>query len=181
MITTGGDPSLLRRVNQAAVLRALYAADALTGAGWGEVGVTSMDQVFINNEFYRADFLPCMLGWISLSGSEDLAIIEGKLARGAGLNAGVGFQSSVAGLDGGGENAARILDAIKQGETARNLGAFTEAQRVVAPRPRLTAGELPEAPLGELYETKVATNTPAAHQTDGLPVATERYRISITH
>ncbi|AUH44406.1 ROK family protein [Streptomyces sp. CMB-StM0423] len=30
MITTGGDPSLLRRVNQAAVLRALYAADALT-------------------------------------------------------------------------------------------------------------------------------------------------------
>lgn len=232
--------------------------DALTRASWGEVGVTSMDQVFINNEFYRANFLPGMLGWISLSGSEDLASIEGKLARGAGLNAGVGFQSSVASLDGGGENTARILDAIKQWETARNLGAFTEAQReqlrdrttewhlsvieadrewslqqldaggapigdpqrVVAPRPRLTTGELPEAPLGELYETKVATNTPAtvrfevtagalpdgltlnrdtggitgtpgrmrtasftvtAHQTDGLPVATERYRIRVTH
>ncbi|MEO3849981.1 Ig domain-containing protein [Streptomyces sp. B8F3] len=36
-----------------------------------------------------------------------------------------------------------------------------DPQRVVAPRPRLTTGELPGVALGELYETKVATNTPA--------------------
>ncbi|MFE7712730.1 NEW3 domain-containing protein [Streptomyces sp. NPDC057486] len=103
--------------------------DALTRASWGEVGSTSMNQVFINNKFYRDNFLPGMLGWISLHGSESLLSIEGKLARGAGLNAGAGFQSSVAGLTEGGENGKRVLDAIKQWETARNLGAFTEAQR----------------------------------------------------
>lgn len=105
--------------------------DALTRASWGEVGVTTMDQVFVNNEFYRANFLPAMLGWISLSGSESLLSIEGKLARGAGLNAGAGFETSVAGLEAGGDNTLRVLDAIKQWETARNLGAFTEAQRAL--------------------------------------------------
>ncbi|WP_405913742.1 Ig domain-containing protein [Streptomyces sp. NBC_00963] len=105
--------------------------DALTRASWGEVGVTTMDQVFVNNEFYRANFLPGMLGWISLSGSESLLSIEGKLARGAGLNAGAGFETSVAGLEAGGDNTLRVLDAIKQWETTRNLGAFTEAQRAL--------------------------------------------------
>ncbi|MFI6600638.1 Ig domain-containing protein [Nonomuraea sp. NPDC050536] len=103
--------------------------DALTRASWGEVGVTTMNQVFINNEFYRANFLPGMLGWISLRGSESLLSVEGKLARGAGLNAGAGFQTSVSSLNAGGENGKRVLDAIKQWETARNLGAFTEEQR----------------------------------------------------
>ncbi|WP_214318271.1 Ig domain-containing protein [Nonomuraea sediminis] len=103
--------------------------DALTRASWGEVGVTTMNQVFINNEFYRANFLPGMLGWISLRGSESLLSVEGKLARGAGLNAGAGFQTSVSSLNAGGENGKRVLDAIKQWETARNLGAFTEEQK----------------------------------------------------
>ncbi|MER6952047.1 Ig domain-containing protein [Nonomuraea sp. NPDC000554] len=103
--------------------------DALTRASWGEVGVTTMNQVFINNEYYRANFLPGMLGWISLRGSESLLSVESKLARGAGLNAGAGFQTSVSSLNAGGENGKRVLDAIKQWETARNLGAFTETQK----------------------------------------------------
>ncbi|MEV0408591.1 Ig domain-containing protein [Actinoallomurus sp. NPDC050550] len=103
--------------------------DALTRASWGEVGVTTMDQVFINNDFYRANFLPGMLGWISLHGSESLLSVESKLARGAGLNAGAGFQTSVSNLTAGGQNTMRVLDAIKQWETARNLGAFTEEQK----------------------------------------------------
>ncbi|MFE1932667.1 Ig domain-containing protein [Streptomyces sp. NPDC059474] len=103
--------------------------DALTRASWGEVGSTSMNQVFINNEFYQANYLPGMLGWVSLNGSESLLSIESKLARGAGLNAGVGFQTSVANLTAGGDNGLKVLDAIKQWETARNLGAFTKAQR----------------------------------------------------
>jgi len=40
--------------------------DALTRASWGEVGVTSMNQVFLNNTYYQANYLPGMLGWISL-------------------------------------------------------------------------------------------------------------------
>lgn len=103
--------------------------DALTRASWGEVGVTSMDQVFVNNEFYRANFLPGMLGWISLKGTDSLLGVENKMARGAGLDAGSGFQTSISSLAAGGDNGLRILDAIKQWETARDVGAFTGAQK----------------------------------------------------
>ncbi|RFC70428.1 Ig domain-containing protein [Streptomyces sp. AcE210] len=103
--------------------------DALTRASWGEVGSTSWNQVLVNNDFYRANFLPGMLGWISLKSSESLVSIEGKMARAAGLNAGVGFQGSVADLTAGGDRTLAVLDAIKQWETARNVGAFTDAQQ----------------------------------------------------
>ncbi|MBU3869633.1 Ig domain-containing protein [Streptomyces sp. 4503] len=103
--------------------------DALTRASWGEVGSTSMEQVFKNNKYLQANFLPGMLGWISLKGSDSLLAMEWKLARGAGLNAGAGFQSSVSSLVSGGENTTRLLEAIRQWETARNLGAFTAEQR----------------------------------------------------
>ncbi|MFE7215507.1 NEW3 domain-containing protein [Streptomyces sp. NPDC057611] len=103
--------------------------DALTRSSWGEVGSTSMNQVFINNAFYQKNFLPGMLGWISLGGSDSQLSIEKKLARGAGLNAGAGFQSSVGSLTNGGDHAKMLLDTIKQWETARNTGAFTEAQK----------------------------------------------------
>ncbi|MFF3258956.1 Ig domain-containing protein [Streptomyces sp. NPDC002932] len=103
--------------------------DALTRASWGEVGTTSMDQVFINNEYYKDNFLPGMLGWIKLSGTENLADFESVLARGAGLNAGSGFQASVSALTASGAHGRQLLDAIKQWDTARNLGAFTEAQK----------------------------------------------------
>ncbi|WP_026219608.1 Ig domain-containing protein [Embleya scabrispora] len=103
--------------------------DALTRASWGEVGSTSMDQVFKNNTYLQANFLPGMLGWISLKGSDSLLTMEWKLARGAALNAGAGFQTSVSSLMSGGENTTRLLEAIRQWETARNLGAFTAQQR----------------------------------------------------
>ncbi|MFD7716257.1 Ig domain-containing protein [Streptomyces sp. NPDC059814] len=103
--------------------------DALTRASWGEVGSTSMEQVLANNKYLQANYLPGMLGWISLNGTDSVLTTEWKLARGAGLNAGTGYQSSVSRLESGGENTARLLDAIQQWETARNLGAFTEKQR----------------------------------------------------
>ncbi|NEA76712.1 Ig domain-containing protein [Streptomyces sp. SID13588] len=103
--------------------------DGLSRASWGEVGVTSMNQVFINNAYYQANYLPGMLGWISLKGSNSLASVEDSLARGAGLNAGAGFQTSVSNLTANGQNTATLLNAVKQWETARNLGAFTAAQR----------------------------------------------------
>ncbi|MEB8339508.1 Ig domain-containing protein [Streptomyces endophyticus] len=157
--------------------------DALTRASWGEVGVTSMDQVFINNEFYKDNFLPGMLGWVSLKSSEGLTSIESKLARGAGLNAGVGFQASYADLNRGGDASLKILDAIKQWESARNLGAFTEAQKALL-RDRTTNWHLRTvadgkewslqqldasgAPVGE--PQRVAVPTPALSGT-ALPAA----------
>ncbi|MFI1092601.1 NEW3 domain-containing protein [Streptomyces sp. NPDC020917] len=100
--------------------------DGLSRASWGEVGSTSMKQVFLNNAYYQANYLPGMLGWISLNNS--VQTVEDDLARGAGLNAGAGFQTSVSSLNGSSSTAQR-LDAIKQWDTARNLGAFTSEQR----------------------------------------------------
>ncbi|MGA5097051.1 NEW3 domain-containing protein [Streptomyces lavendulocolor] len=102
--------------------------DTLTRASWGEVGFTSMEQVLLNNAFYQANHLPGMLGWINLD-SQSLRSVEDNLARGAGLNAGAGFQTSVADLSAGGSQTTQNLSAIKQWETARTLGAFTEAQK----------------------------------------------------
>ncbi|MBM7831701.1 hypothetical protein JOE59_002406 [Agromyces cerinus] len=103
--------------------------DGLSRASWGEVASTSMDQVFLNNAFYHANYLPPMMGWIHLAGNESLLSIESKLARAAGLDAGTGLQTSVGSLNGGGAQTTLVLDAIKQWETARNLGAFTAEQR----------------------------------------------------
>lgn len=103
--------------------------DALSRASWGEVGSTSMNQVFINNAYYQANYLPGMLGWISLPGGAALHTVEDTLARGAGLNAGAGFETSVSSLTNGGQNTAALLDEVKQWETARNLGAFTDDER----------------------------------------------------
>ncbi|WP_327258402.1 discoidin domain-containing protein [Streptomyces sp. NBC_01240] len=105
--------------------------DALSRASWGEVGSTSMSQVFTNNAYYQANYLPGMLGWIALPGSANLRTVEDNLARGAGLNAGAGFQTSVSSLTGGGQNTPVLLDAVKQWEMARNLGAFTASQRAL--------------------------------------------------
>ena len=105
--------------------------DALTRASWGEVGFTSWNQVFLNNTYYQANYLPGMLGWIRLGGSDTLLSLENKMARGAGLNGGSGFQTSISSLTNGGTNALALLEAMKQWEAARNLGAFTEAQKVL--------------------------------------------------
>jgi hypothetical protein len=72
-----------------------------------------------------------MLGWIRLGGSDTLLSLENKMARGAGLNGGSGFQTSISSLTNGGTNALALLEAMKQWEAARNLGAFTEAQKVL--------------------------------------------------
>ncbi|WP_406416799.1 Ig domain-containing protein [Streptomyces sp. NBC_00873] len=158
--------------------------DALTRSSWGEVGFTSMNQVFVNNAYYRANFLPGMLGWISLHGSDTQLSLENKLARGAGLNAGAGFQSSTASLTAGGDHAKLLLDTIKQWETARNIGAFSEAQKarfrdqstnwhltVVEPGQEWSLQELDSSgnPTGE--PEKVAAPTPRL-STDTLPSAT---------
>lgn len=164
--------------------------DTLTRASWGD----AMTQLFLDNDFYRANYLPGMLGWINIDGAS-LANLEWTLARAAGLNAGIGFQTTVASL----EQSSTMLDKIKQWETARNLGAFTEAQTaafrdqstywslsvvrpgqnwslqqldangnaignpqfVQAPTPKLGPAFLPPATLGQLYETKITSNTPA--------------------
>ncbi|WP_423392340.1 Ig domain-containing protein [Burkholderia sp. LMG 21824] len=105
--------------------------DVLTRASWDD----TMDQMFLNNDFYQANYLPGMLGWLTFTrvptlDADILFQVETRLARGAGLNAGTGFWFTMASLSSKQSLTPQILDKIKQWETARNLGAFTEQQKL---------------------------------------------------
>lgn len=99
--------------------------DAQTRVSWGESS-TSLATRYNYMAYFQRNFLPAMIGWLPLSG--DQITLEANLAKIAGWNAGTGFTSSVAGLASM-SNSAAILDLVKQWETARNTGAFTESQK----------------------------------------------------
>ncbi|KVQ20451.1 hypothetical protein WK01_31235 [Burkholderia cepacia] len=119
--------------------------DTLTRANWSNL---DMDQLYRNNVFYQANYLPGMLGWFKITGLS-LIRIETMLARGAALNAGIGFQSTMTFLLSADETPD-ILDKIKQWETARNLGAFTEKQRA-ALRDQTTSWTLKSVTPGQSW------------------------------
>ena len=96
--------------------------DTLTRASWGaSQDSDGKKQLICNNAYYAANFLPGMLGWIDFRGLSP-TMIQSWLSFGAGFNAGMGMMS----LD---TLSPSMLDQIKQWETARNLGAFTDAQK----------------------------------------------------
>ncbi|MFF7989044.1 Ig domain-containing protein [Kitasatospora xanthocidica] len=100
--------------------------DGLSRASWGE-GYNSVKDLYVHNAYYQANYLPGMMGWIKIDDKTDLQKLEDTLARAASWNAGSGFETSLSGLAEN-PNTAVLLDAIKQWDTARNLGAFTPAQ-----------------------------------------------------
>ncbi|KRF42980.1 discoidin domain-containing protein [Paenibacillus sp. Soil787] len=96
-----------------------------TRLSWGEQG--TMDFIYGRNAVYQRNLLPQMMGWLGVSSLIDT---EYKLSKAASWNAGTGFQTSVGALNGmNSTTRAAILDAIKQWETARNIGAFTQDQK----------------------------------------------------
>ncbi|WP_427896217.1 Ig domain-containing protein [Kribbella sp. GL6] len=97
-----------------------------TRMSWGEPNITSLDQVIRNNRFYRANFLPGMMGQTTLSTTRKDAIV-GALAVAASWNAGSQYYAS---LSLGSTSAGRdLLAAVRAWESARNAGAFTPEQR----------------------------------------------------
>lgn len=103
--------------------------DTLTRASWGSsLDTQGKVQLIRNNAYYQANYLPGMLGWIDFSRLGSMLDMESWLALGAGLNAGMGVWN----VDSQNEG---VLDRIKQWETARNLGAFTEDQKVALRNP----------------------------------------------
>jgi hypothetical protein len=81
-----------------------------------------------NQQFYRRNLMPSMLGWFSLKPETSLEDIEWMLARGAGFDAGFGLSTSIEALKKNGRKD-EILAAIKFWETARQQGLFTESQK----------------------------------------------------
>ncbi|GAA1299557.1 hypothetical protein GCM10009647_014280 [Streptomyces sanglieri] len=102
--------------------------DAQSRASWGEIGPTSYAQIIRSNTFYRANYLPGMMGQQGLSGGDALQKIEDTLAHAASLDAGINFETSVSSLQSG-QNTAVLLAAVRMWESARASGAFTAEQK----------------------------------------------------
>ena len=81
-----------------------------------------------NQQFYRRNLMPSMLGWFSLKPETSLEDIEWMLARGAGFDAGFGLSTSIEALKKNGRKD-EILAAIRSWENVRQQGRFTEAQK----------------------------------------------------
>ena len=81
-----------------------------------------------NQQFYRRNLMPSMLGWFSLRAETSAEDIEWMLALGAGYNAGFGLSTSLKTLRDHGKRD-EILALIKLWEHARMEGVFTEAQK----------------------------------------------------
>jgi len=82
-----------------------------------------------NQQFYRRNLMPSMLGWFSLKAETTLEDIEWMLARGAGFNAGFALSTRLETMKRHGRKD-EILAAIKLWENARQQNLFTEAQQL---------------------------------------------------
>jgi len=83
----------------------------------------------MNQDFYRRNLLPSMLGWFSMNSQTSIEDTEWLLARAAGFDAGFAFNLNLNHVK---QNKASdaIFEAIKTWETARMAGAFTENQKL---------------------------------------------------
>lgn len=83
----------------------------------------------MNQDFYRRNLLPAMLGWFSMSDQTSIEDTEWLLARAAGFDAGFAFNVSFKNIEKNGQSD-KILEAIKNWETARMAGAFSKEQKL---------------------------------------------------
>ncbi len=81
-----------------------------------------------NQQFFRRNLMPSMLGWFSLRPETTLEDIEWMLALGAGYNAGFGLATSLQTLQRHGMKD-EVLGLIKTWEQARMKNIFNEAQK----------------------------------------------------
>ena len=101
---------------------------------WGEPWYggfrESMQQYRIDNQdLFDRNFMPHMLGWYLLTDSTTLAEMEWMLARAASYNAGFAMVARPGALRANPRTPA-LLDAIREWETARMSGAFSDAQQL---------------------------------------------------
>lgn len=107
---------------------------------WGEPWYggfrESMQEYRINNQaFFDRNFMPNMLGWYLMTETTCLSDMEWMLARAAGYGAGFALATSPAALRNNPETDT-VLDAIREWERARAIGAFTQEQRERLREPR---------------------------------------------
>lgn len=83
----------------------------------------------MNQDYYRRNLLPSMLGWFSMNAQTSIEDTEWLLARAAGFDAGFAFNLNLKHASANGASDA-IFSAIKTWETARMAGAFSPEQKL---------------------------------------------------
>jgi len=81
-----------------------------------------------NQDYFRRNLMPCMLGWFNMTGQTSLEDAEWLLARAAGFDAGFALNTSLRVVRDNGLSET-ILRTINAWETARMSGAFSESQK----------------------------------------------------
>jgi hypothetical protein len=81
-----------------------------------------------NQEYFRRNYMPGMLGWFSLTSSTTIEDTDWMLARSAAFDAGYAFNMSLEVLEENGVSA-QILAHLGEWERARFANAFTEEQK----------------------------------------------------
>lgn len=99
-----------------------------TRMNWGEPWYagfreSQMNYRLMNQDFYRRNLIPCMLGWFKLDANTGIEDIEWLLARSAAFDAGYTLVTNKENVAKNGD-ADQIIKAIKEWENARLSGAF---------------------------------------------------------
>jgi len=104
-----------------------------TRMNWGEPWYAGFREShtkyrLLNQDYFRRNYMPGMLGWFSMTAQTSIEDIEWMLARSAAFDAGYALLTSpqIIKKNGYGDE---ILEKIKQWEKARMSGAFSESQK----------------------------------------------------
>ena len=104
-----------------------------TRMNWGEPWYAGFRESqtsyrLLNQDYFRRNFIPCMLGWFSMRDNTSLEDIEWMLARSAAFDAGYALVTSQELVEKNGFGN-EILEKINQWEQARMSKAFTADQK----------------------------------------------------
>lgn len=99
-----------------------------TRMNWGEPWYagfreSQMNYRLMNQDFYRRNLIPCMLGWFKFDANTSIEDIEWLLARSAAFDAGYTLVTNKENVAQNGESEL-IIKAIREWEHARLSGAF---------------------------------------------------------
>ena len=104
-----------------------------TRMNWGEPWYAGFRESqteyrLLNQDYFRRNYIPCMLGWFSMRPSTSIEDIEWMLARSSAFDAGYALVTNPSVFDKNG-SGEQILEKIKEWEEARMTGAFSSTQK----------------------------------------------------
>lgn len=120
-------PEYRENINDAS-MTTHYNWHTFTRMNWGEPWYagfreSQMNYRLMNQDFYRRNLIPCMLGWFKFDANTSIEDIEWLLARSAAFDAGYTLVANKKNVEDNGESV-RIIKAVREWENARLGGAF---------------------------------------------------------